>query len=182
MVTRMLLDVTNDDEEASFWILAGLVDKYDMSEMWKKGMKQLEFCFFTLNRLISIYLPGLSRHFASEGIHLNMFASRWFLALFCSDDVISKEVTRKLWDIFIVEKWPVVFSTCLSILTLLEKDLMKEDFEGMLKLLGHVKERLDEREEQGEWQLLARAVGEFALEDAVVKDIQAEYWLERDKN
>jgi hypothetical protein len=204
MIARYLLEICDDggsltgsdgcanscsDEETCFDLLCGLCDACQMESMWCDGMMLLDMCFYVLDRIVSIYLPSLARCFKSHGIHMNMFASRWFLALFCSDDVIDKAVTRRVWDIFVMTKnWTVVFKASLAVLTVLEKEILAKDFEGILKILGNVKATIDDLEEKNTdksrgslWELLGRAVSEFELDSDVVREMQEEYLAQHGK-
>ena len=175
----MLLDACGEDEVKAFWVLSGLVDGYDMNEMWKRGMKQLDFCFYALEKMMERFLPELREFFEREGIKLGMFASRWFLTVFCSEDVVTSEVRKKVWDIFMMEKWGVVFATSVSILTLVEGDCLKSDFEGCLKLFSNVKKALNNRpDEELVWEWLEKSVGDFLITEEQLNDIRAEFFLE----
>lgn len=144
-----------------------------------RGMKQLDFCFFCLENMMSKLLPELKRHFESEGILLSMFASRWFVTLFCCSDIIPARIRLKVLDIFMLEKWGVIFSTSISVLTLVEEKCKETDFEGCLKIFSNVKRVLDERdEEEGVWKWLEKSVGEFVIGEKQIRDVQAEYFLE----
>ncbi|GMI15463.1 hypothetical protein TrVE_jg3546 [Triparma verrucosa] len=179
MVARALLSICNEDEVKAFWLLAGMIEGYDMSEMWKRGMKQLDFCFFALDNMMGKLLPDLKQHFEGEGILPSMYASRWFVTLFCCSDIIPPKIRLKVLDIFMLEKWGVIFSTSISVLTLVENSCRETDFEGCLKIFSNVKRVLDERdEEEGVWKWLDKSVGEFVIWEKQIRDIQAEYFLE----
>jgi len=54
------------DEELAFKAFSGLIQKFEMTELFKDDMPQLKLFFYKLDRLISMYLPDLYSHFKDE--------------------------------------------------------------------------------------------------------------------
>jgi hypothetical protein len=54
------------DEELAFKAFSGLIQKFDMTELFKEDMPHLKLFFYKLDRLINMYLPDLYSHFKDE--------------------------------------------------------------------------------------------------------------------
>lgn len=96
--------VTSNDEEAAFWLLVGLCERYHLNEMWSDGMPRLKLCFYVLERLIEARTPALYQHFNDVGVHVAMFSSKWFVTLFANLDTLPLKTVLRIWDLFLVEK------------------------------------------------------------------------------
>jgi len=141
-VARMLLDVCNGEEEHVFWIMVTLCNDYSMSGMWSQGLQRLNFCFFAFQRLIQDDLPVLYQHFQDSEISVSMFTSRWFVTLFSSFETLTMPTVMRLWDIFLMEKWDIVFKTALAVLEHFQEHLLSLDFEGILSFMNSPLQRM----------------------------------------
>jgi hypothetical protein len=106
LLTRLtpLVQVTNNDEEAAFWLLVGMCDQFSLDEMWSDGMPRLKLCFFVFEKLIEMRTPALHQHFLDNGVHVAMFSSKWFVTLFSNLDTLPLKAVLRIWDVFFVER------------------------------------------------------------------------------
>ncbi|CAN0070097.1 unnamed protein product, partial [Discosporangium mesarthrocarpum] len=133
-VALALLEVCRGDEETAFWVLVGMCERLDLEGMWCQGLQRLEFCFFALERLLMQHCPSLQEHLREQGVNLSMFTSRWFVTFFTSNDVFGRSGSRKVLDLFLVERWPLIFQVSLAVLLELQPLLEGADLEGIMKV------------------------------------------------
>ena len=67
------------DEEKSFKAMLGLIQKFNLTELFNTTLPRLKLYFYILDRLISMYLPDLHEHFKNEFITSSLFSSAWFI-------------------------------------------------------------------------------------------------------
>lgn len=131
----LLLMVTKNDEEAAFWLLVGLAEECGMREVWMEGMPRLKACFAVFDRLLRIRTPGLHAHFLETGVHVAMFSSKWFVTLYANLDTLPPQAVLRVWDVFLVEGWSVIFGVAVSLIEMLEGQLRDLDLEDILRLV-----------------------------------------------
>lgn len=102
------------DEETTFKALTGLINRFNMSELFKQDLPLLKEYFYKLDRLISMKIPDLHAHFKNENIQASLYSSSWFITLmgnslqFQTNDEMSPEIL-KLWDNFLIYGYKGVF-------------------------------------------------------------------------
>eukprot|EP00624_Nannochloropsis_granulata_P001028 evm.model.NODE_14657_length_24266_cov_18.389475.10 len=135
MCTAILLKVTGNDEEAAFWLLVGLCERCQMEEMWMEGMPRLKACFAVLDRLLQSRTPALHAHFEEAGVHVAMFSSKWFVTLFSNLDTLPLQTVLRVWDVFFLEGWSVIFGVAVSLIEMLESQLKGLELEDVLHVM-----------------------------------------------
>ncbi|KAI1305376.1 Rab GTPase-activating protein 1 [Halotydeus destructor] len=118
-------------EEQAFCVLVKIMQEYGLRNMFKVGFEELQLRFFQLEKLIGDHLPNLYIHFANNGIEAHMYASQWFLTMFSSKFPLY--VVYSILDIYLLDGFPTMFQVALALLQLSEKDMLKQDFEGVMK-------------------------------------------------
>ena len=128
------------DEELAFKAFSGLIQKFEMTELFKDDMPQLKLFFYKLDRLISMYLPDLYSHFKDEWVQASLFSASWFITLFANtiqfqrSDKIN-EPLLKLWDFFMVFGYKGVFRGIIFLLKTFETCLYQLSFEQVLAFI-----------------------------------------------
>ncbi len=156
MCAAVLLKVTHNEEEAAFWLLVGMAERCQMDEMWVEGMARLKACFTVLTRLLQLRLPALHAHFDDVGVHVAMFSSKWFVTLFSNLDTLPLETVLRVWDVFFLEGWAVIFGVAVSLIEMLEGQLRGLELEDVLRVMQDPRRALrelfvaDEEEEEEE--------------------------------
>jgi len=165
IVASALLSVSK--EEQAFFLLVGLIEVYGFKRIWRNC--RLGGHFSMLNELMEIHVPDLVTHFKREGVRLEMLgATSWFCTLFSSGN-LSTEVWQLLFDVFLVEKWTIVYSVCLTIFKASEDELIKLNFEGIIASMkgagegggGMILE-----------SLLRRSISEFKICEGVLRQFR----------
>ncbi|KAJ8300010.1 hypothetical protein KUTeg_021529 [Tegillarca granosa] len=118
-------------EEEAFAVLVKLMQDYRLRELFKPSMAELGLCMYKLECLIQELLPDLFLHFQTQGFHTSMYASSWFLTLFCTS--FSLSLACRVMDLFISEGMEMIFRIGIAILQTSQEELMSMDMEGMLQ-------------------------------------------------
>ncbi len=69
------------DEEMTFKAFAGLIERFNMTELFKEDLPLLKQYFYKLDRLVSMMLPDLHSHFKNENVQASLYSSSWFITL-----------------------------------------------------------------------------------------------------
>lgn len=104
---------------------------YGHRNLFKGGFDQLHLRFYQLDCLIRDDLPDLSDHFSAIGIESHMYASQWFLTLFTAKFPLF--ASFYILDLYLLEGVNTLFQVSLSLLQLSKEELLKSDFEGVLR-------------------------------------------------
>ena len=128
------------DEERAFKAMLGLIQKFELTELFNTTLPRLKLYFYILDRLISMYLPELHEHFRNEFINSSLFSSAWFITCFCN--TISHQKTADLhenllffWDNFVIDGYLVIFRVAIILLGIFEDKLLPLSFEEMLNCI-----------------------------------------------
>ncbi|XP_071820246.1 rab GTPase-activating protein 1-like isoform X2 [Apostichopus japonicus] len=118
-------------EEQAFAILVKIMYDYQLRDLFLDNFKDLHVKFYQLDRLIEDLLPDLFSHFDHIGIEVHMFASQWFLTLFTHKFPLT--TVFHIIDVFLSEGMGVLFNVSIALLKASKKELLGQDFEGILK-------------------------------------------------
>nr|XP_046250058.1 USP6 N-terminal-like protein [Scatophagus argus] len=125
-------------EEEAFWALTALLDKPKyLAELFDLNLTKVQHQVKVFEEFLKHRKPKLSQHMDSVGVLSVHFVMPWFLTLFsslpCWDSVLA------VWDLIILHGLSAVFRTALTIIELLEPQLMELHDEGaVLPLLLRV--------------------------------------------
>jgi len=133
--------ITYVSEEEAFWLLVAIMKDSPcrMRGLFGEGMSEAHQVLFVAQKLITQFLPRLSRHFAAENVDITMFATQWLLTMYTSH--FPFDIVTRIWDCFLVEGWKVTYRVMLALLEGASAELMKlrfEDILGYLKDLPHL--------------------------------------------
>merc|ERR1712142_1165763 len=99
--------------------------------MFREHFEQLQLRFYQLDRLIEKRLPDLWQHFQNMGLETHMYASQWFLTVFTAKFPLF--LVFRVLDVFLLEGFESIFQVALALLKVAKKDLLQQDFEGLMK-------------------------------------------------
>ena len=128
------------DENLAFKAFIGLINKFDMVNLFKEELPMLKLFFYKLDRLISMFLPDLYSHLKDEWVQSSLFSASWFITLFSNtiqfqkSDIIN-EPLLKLWDYFMVYGFKGVFRAAIFLLQTFETWLYQLSFEQILAFI-----------------------------------------------
>lgn len=127
----------SQNEETAFWLLLGLVDKWDMENMYVPGVPDLALREFQLNHYFQCILPDLYTHFRKQGVTNAFFISRWFMTLFST--YLPIDCILPVWDCFFLEGWKVIIKVSIFLLKQIKTTLIQWDLEQISKhLRNHI--------------------------------------------
>ena len=163
-VVSFLLEQSRWNEAVAFSLLDLLMEERKLNDMFSIGLPGLQKRFHQFDVLMAMHAPDLTMHFEKEQIDSTMFATNWFMTLFTdykllyvllvklsvltsiftncqaliSDFCRPKQVVVRVFDLFVVDGWPVIMSVALAIMKELEPYLLLLDMEGIMKFIKNV--------------------------------------------
>ncbi|XP_022084220.1 rab GTPase-activating protein 1-like isoform X2 [Acanthaster planci] len=118
-------------EEQAFAVLTKIMYDYRLRDLFMNSFAELHIKFYQLERLIEDNIPDLFAHFVHIGIEAHMYASQWFLTLYTARFPLY--TVFHIMDLFLMEGMPIVFNIAVALLKAAKKELLGQDFEGVLK-------------------------------------------------
>ncbi|MEW5304533.1 MAG: hypothetical protein WDW36_007139 [Sanguina aurantia] len=126
-VAGFLLIVTESDEDA-FWLLVALVEKILYADTYASNLTGCHVEMRTLGSLVQSKMPLFSDHLARVSCDISMFATDWFLCLFCTS--CPSDVAARIWDALFSEGPKVLFRVSMALLLKCEAECLKFDNAG----------------------------------------------------
>eukprot|EP00727_Mastigamoeba_balamuthi_P013560 m51a1_g8827 hypothetical protein (1165) ;mRNA; f:372055-385135 len=119
-------------EEEAFWVFVQLLNEheYSMRGLFLPGFPLLHQAFHCHTQLLRRELPRLAEHFERQNIRSVFYATRWFMTGFIG--VLPIELATRLWDVFLLEGYRVMFTTAVRILRHYQKTLMAMSFDQLM--------------------------------------------------
>ena len=128
LIAALLLQMP---EEQAFGVLVEIMFAYGLRDLFRENFEQLQLRFYQLERLIEKNMPDLFQHFQNVGLETHMFASQWFLTLFSAKFPLF--LVFRVLDVFMLQGVETIFQVSLALLMLVKKELLTQDFEGIMK-------------------------------------------------
>lgn len=128
LVAALLLHMP---EEQAFCVFVRIMQNYGLRDMFRSNFEELYLKFYQLDHLLQDQLPDLHSHFAKHGIEPFMYASQWFLTVFTAKFPLN--AVFFIMDVFLLDGMNTIFQVSIALLALSKSDLLKLDFEGVLK-------------------------------------------------
>jgi len=145
-------------EEDAFWLFSQLMKTYNLSGLFQQQAPLLEQVLTHFSMLVAKFLPKLEAHFKKLSVIIELFSNRWFCTLFSYD--LPFPVVFRIWDIWILEGFDIIFKIGLAILKLLEELLLVRNARDTLDMLKNLPTSLFERESL----VVETALSSFELE------------------
>ena len=118
-------------EEQAFGVLVEIMFAYGLRDLYRENFEQLQLRFYQLNRLLEKNMPDLWQHFQNVGLETHMFASQWFLTLFSAKFPLF--LVFRVLHVFMLQGIETIFQVSLALLMMVRKELLAQDFEGIMK-------------------------------------------------
>ena len=128
LIAALLLQMP---EEQAFGVLVEIMFAYGLRDLYRENFEQLQLRFYQLNRLLEKNMPDLWQHFQNVGLETHMFASQWFLTLFSAKFPLF--LVFRVLDVFMLQGIETIFQVSLALLMMVRKELLAQDFEGIMK-------------------------------------------------
>ena len=121
LITSTILLVHADEEDA-FWMLTAIVERILPEEFFSPSLLPSRACPLVLLDYVQEYLPKLHAHLIELGVDLGAICFSWFLSLFT--DCLPVETLFRVWDVFLVDGFDVLFRIALAMLRNNEAELL----------------------------------------------------------
>ncbi len=131
-------------DEPAFWLVARLLQKYNLGTLFAPSLAGLRLALYQLDRLLEARMPALVAHLQEEQFESSIFATKWFQTLFIYS--LPMRYAERIFDAFLLDGPLVLFSVALAILEAgIEHDgLLEQNFEQMMEYLNGVPSILQE--------------------------------------
>lgn len=96
------------------------MNNYLLKELYKPGMDKLVKMGVIIDSYIEAHLPRIWRIFTNQNLQSLDFASNWLLTLFSYD--MAPRLSIKIFDLFLVKRWPIIAGLVLSLFTLFDRN------------------------------------------------------------
>ena len=117
-----LLLVFVDIPEDAFWCLCSVVEYLLPEDYYSATLLGLRTEQSVFTELLHQKLPKLAMHFTRHQVITELFATRWFVALFAN--ALPIETTLRVWDAFLLEGAKVLHRVSLALLRVAEPRLL----------------------------------------------------------
>jgi len=128
------------DEERCFWLLATLMQKYELKGLYATGLSGLYRSLFIATRLLRQFVPKVHTHFQHLQLSPSLFLSKWLLSQFAQG--FAPETSLRICDAFLLEGEKVWYRVVLAVLELAGKPLLSADLDEALLLIETTAETL----------------------------------------
>jgi hypothetical protein len=127
----------------AFRVLAGVVAQppWKLGDMLAPDMQGLGLRLFQFNRALASAVPRLAAHLARETIACSAFATQWFLTGFTSS--FPFDFVARVWDVFLLEGWPVLIATSVAVMDVHAAQLTKGGLESFFAAMRSIPNAVD---------------------------------------
>ncbi|CAM9922712.1 unnamed protein product, partial [Phaeothamnion confervicola] len=118
-------------EEEAFWQLVCVMNRpaAPMRELFLPGMVAAQEFQHVMDSLADKYVPRLCRQIGGFGLTPSMYATQWFLTGFTQR--FPYEFVTRVWDVFLLEDWKVMYRVCLALFRMAEPAVAGMEIEPM---------------------------------------------------
>jgi hypothetical protein len=136
-IVAYILDVMQDPVQT--YNISIMLMEMHFRKYVNHNMDNLNILFYTLRRLIQVFLPELASHIdRNENMEANATYANWFLTLFTTLKQFKENVRLldQVFDIFMAKGWVGFFKCVLVIFYYLEEDIIALQTEDMIMFLN----------------------------------------------
>jgi TBC1 domain family member 10 len=154
-----------DDIDEAFIIFSVILREKTFRGIFLPGLVDVQKKLYVLSELGNELLPDLFDHFEDENIKVGMYATEWFMTLFCKS--FDMELGSRVIECFLQEGFKVMYRVALGVLESVQDELLELSFEKILPRLKEVCEQLNVEEIMKEcWTIPVRTADIVRLEKA----------------
>ena len=122
VVGAVLLTVMRGDDDAAFWLLVQVFEKYHVAGLYCADEPLLGPVLEKYKGLVRRTLPLLQAHFDARGVTLDLYMVQWIRTLFAH--LLPLPAVLRLWDVFLLEGIDFVLFVAVDILIQNETQLL----------------------------------------------------------
>ena len=180
-ITGFLFDLT-ENEEDTFYLLINLFTMTQLSDIYNdEEFQYLKTLFYTIERLVYLYLPKIYSKLKDNNIQINFFMSAYFITLYTIlyPNLPENDISflLHLWDDFILDGWCSFFSNWLAILKYHEKEILPLENEQVLNFLTN-KIKDSELYRKENYEKFYQLKKKYKITEELVKNLQNEIFVE----
>lgn len=154
-----------DDIDEAFIIFSVILREKTFRGIFLPGLVDVQKKLYVLSELGNELLPDLFEHFEDENIRVGMYATEWFMTLFCKS--FHMELGARVVECFLQEGFKVMYRVALQVLESIQDELLELPFENILPRLKEVCEQLNVEEIMRDcWTIPVRTADIVRLEKA----------------
>lgn len=124
-VTLRILQVLPDEE--AFWLLDYLFTNDEHLRSNFIDPKHIEYHNYIFETLVKRHNQSILKVLEEKGIHLYTFTMKCFMTLFSI--VLKQEFFNRIFEVYLVEGWSIIYSLALALFKQWEKDFPKMSME-----------------------------------------------------
>ena len=135
-IAANLLECMNEEE--AFWTLCQVIEQYLPLEYYSNMLgaivDQKVLC-----ELLELYIPEINDHFVEFDFNLDLLSFQWLVCLFSGK--LREDTVNTVWNLFFLQGISIIFRVALTIIKVLEKDILELDrFDEILMLIQNYSE------------------------------------------
>ncbi len=111
------------DEESAFYMLHAIIKNYGVEGLYLPGFPDLQKKFYVLLNLEKKFIPRIYNIFKRDDVHCSLYASEWFLCLFCKN--LKPSILVRIFDVFLYEGYKVIYRFAITFLKRKEDTFIK---------------------------------------------------------
>jgi hypothetical protein len=119
-------------EEEVFCMFTKLMMDYNLGKLYAPEFPSLITSFLIHDHLLKLHLSILHTHFIQHNVRTSHYLTKWMLNIYLC---FPFHTCLRIWDLFILFRFDILHYIAIGILKYLKKQLLRLDFEGMMKLL-----------------------------------------------
>ena len=163
------LFLTYMDEESSFYLLHSLMKKYQLEGVYLPEFPELKKHFYVLLILLKKHLPKIYEVFKSCDMMPSMYASEWFITLFCRE--LHFKYLVRFFDVFLLEGRKIIYRIGLALLKLRENEFInakKGGISSVMTVMHEIYSNID-------IETLFKIAFKFSISKSFIKQCEDEY-------
>jgi TBC1 domain family member 10 len=101
-------------------------------------------------------------------VSASMYATQWYATVYAIS--LPFPFVIRIWDVFLVYGFNILYKVGIAILKFMQRDLLKEEFEGIMKILRNLNKYLAVTPDE-----FINSIMEFQLSDKKLQKISKDY-------
>jgi len=154
-------------EEAYYCFVSIMMEhSYKCRQLYQPNMYETQCILHVFDRLGQRYLPRLWKHLEEQMMTPSMYATEWFMTLFCRG--FSFDLVTRAFDLFVSEGMKTYYRVCLALLKSIESELLEAGFEEIMGILRNIPGKCDS-------EVVMKIAFTIPLRRRVIADAEAEF-------
>lgn len=183
-IGSFLIQLTQNEEE-TFYLMFGIVENTEFATIFISDLQKLKLFFYSLDRLICIFVPDAYSLLKINNIKVNYFCTSWFLTMFSNSSLIVEpekppKIIFKIWDEFFLKGWKSFLSTGLILMKTNEEKISKLKHEQILQFLVVDILKSDFFDEKY-FEMFLEMSKKFYIKNKLLRNLEAQYTFEKNK-